>query len=499
MREFKKLIIGLMAGLLLVPSAGTVNVTASVSDPSSDSSSSSSSDSYDSATSTNPFILPGNTWMTPVAKHGEYVYVTLPIVNMFKYNVKDVIITPVISTETAKWPFEIEATGYTQKLNALTGEEACPTVADRTQYIVWAFKTREDVLNGYYKIDYNIVYTNPACNVESCTISTFVKTIGKEGAGNTGDGTSDNGKTSTPRIIVKGFETNPAQVYAGDTFTLTLHIQNTSKKTPVSNVEFNLVAAVEGKEDDESYSAFLPTSGSSTIYIDKLEAGGSTDITIDLTAKSDLAQKPYVMDVKMAYEDKDFNPFTSTASVSIPVKQESKYETSSPEVMPANIEVGADANVMFSIYNTGKTKLYNVKVRFEGESIEPEETFVGPLAAGATGNVDVMLTGVAPTVDPEGIIKAFVSYEDESGNVVEKEKDITLLVTEPMPEDMGADVPQDGEAVKPPVNFIFIIGVVVALLLAIGIPVTLFIRKRKKKAHLAEIEDLMEEDSKKGE
>ena len=51
-----------------------------------------------------------------------------------------------------------------------------------------------------------------------------------------------------------------------------------------------------------------------------------------------------------------------------------------------------------------------MKVRFEGESIEPEETFVGPLAAGATGNVDVMLTGVAPTVDPEGIIKAFVSY-----------------------------------------------------------------------------------------
>ena len=494
-----KIMIGVLLvtmGILWIPNT-TSTVLAAVSDnkTSSDSTeeeSSGSRDTYSSATSTSSYILPAGTWLTPEASYGQYVYVTLPILNMFKYNIKDVIITPVVSTNTSEWPFEIEATGYTQKLDVLVGEEAAPNITDRVKNVTWAFKTRDDVLNGYYKIDYNVLYTNPACEVESCTISTFVKTIGKAGAGSTDGADSESGNISTPRVIVSGFSTNPKEVFAGDTFTLTLGIENTSKRTPVSNVEFTLDAAVEGK-DDNTYSAFLPTSGSNTIYIDKIGAGQSTQISIDLTAKADLVQKPYVMNIKMAYEDMKYKEFENTSSVSIPVKQVSKFETSTPEIMPDTIEVGAETNVMFSIYNTGKTKLYNVAVRFEGSSIEGGDAFIGPLESGATGNVDVMLTGKAVTTD-DGIIHAIISYENESGVVTEEKKEMTLYVNEPsaveedmMPEeDMGTENKEN--------KFLpILIGIIVLVVVVIIVVISILKARSKKRKENKELNDLEQE------
>ena len=84
-----------------------------------------------------------------------------------------------------------------------------------------------------------------------------------------------------------------------------------------------------------------------------------------MTAKSDLSQKPYQLDVTMDYEDDAYTAYTSTADVSIPIHQAAKFELSTPEILPATISVGNEADIMFSIYNTGKTTLYNVQVKFE--------------------------------------------------------------------------------------------------------------------------------------
>lgn len=61
---------------------------------------------------------------------------------------------------------------------------------------------------------------------------------------------------------------------------------------------FSLEAVNEGKDEDTTYSAFLPTSGSSTVFMDSIGAQQSADIKIEMTAKADLAQKPYVLEVK---------------------------------------------------------------------------------------------------------------------------------------------------------------------------------------------------------
>ena len=140
----------------------------------------------------------------------------------------------------------------------------------------------------------------------------------------------------------------------------------------------------------------------------------------------------------MEYEDDKANPFTETASVSVPIKQEAKVDISSVQVMPENIEVGNEANVMFSIYNVGKTKLYNVNVKFEADSINGGDTFIGNLDPGATGNVDAYLSGQAATMD-DGTVKIIISYEDEEGKEATIEESMTIFVNEPFYPEMYDD------------------------------------------------------------
>ena len=164
---------------------------------------------------------------------------------------------------------------------------------------------------------------------------------------------------------------------------------------------------------------------------------------------------------------------------------------------------------MFSIYNTGKTTLYNVQVKFHADSVDEASAFVGNLQSGATGNVDVMLTGIAATMD-DGTVTMEISYEDDAGKVTTTEKTITLYVTEAMFDDMmmgddmmgddmmggdmmGGDMMEEQKGSGKLLTVGIIAGIVVVAL--IGGVVFLKIRMKKKAAALlaSELSDLESE------
>ena len=443
--------------------------------------------------STSEFLVVGDLYETPTVQYGQNVLIILPIYNMDETWIDDLTVTAVTSTDVNEWPFEIEKTGYVERVTEIPGSTTKDEAIANRREVHFNLKAREDVLTGYYKLNFNVMYRRNGA-IENTTLSTYVKTIGAPGSGEVG--ANAGGKTSTPRIIVTGFETNPAEVYAGDTFTLTVHVQNTSKRTTVSNIEFDMQAAQEGDSQQTTYAAFLPTSGSNTIFVDSIAPGGTTDIEIELTARADLMQKPYVLDVNMKYEDAQFNPFESTASVSIPIKQESKFDVSTPEVMPADINVGDQSNVMFSIYNTGKTTLYNVQVKYKSDSVTGGECFVGKIEAGGTGNVDSMITGQAATMD-DGTVKVLISYEDESGNVSVREEVITLYVMEPVFEEMPMDMELMEEESKGPGAGLIIFFLILVVMAVVAVIVIMKMKKKKKAEAdlLAEELDLIDLDS----
>lgn len=437
-------------------------------------------------TTTNNNIMVGGNWVTPVANAGSHVNVVLPVVNMGRTRVKNVVVTPQISEDAAKWPFEIETSNYSQTIDRLPGTDDGGTDMERRRELTWTLKTRKDAPSGYMPLSFQVTFENDDKSLSNVTLTSYVKVVGTTGV-------SADGKASTPRVIVTGFSTNPEQVHAGETFTLTLHMQNTSKATAVKNMVFDIQAASESTDTTYVAAAFLPTAGSSTVFVDKIAAGASKDISMEMEARSDLAQKPYVVNVKMNYEDESVNAYENTASVSIPVRQEARVDTSSIEVMPESIEVGSEANVMFSVYNIGKTKLYNTSVKFVADSVSGGDTYLGNIEPGATANVDAYLSGAAPTMD-EGIVKIVITFEDEAGEATTIEKEMNLFVTEPfIPDDMGMGDMMDPGMEEQGGFKLWYVLVPLAVIAVAAAVVIIVLKKKKKKAHAQELQELEED------
>ncbi len=445
---------------------------------------------------TSEFLQVGDNWETPTVSYGQQVSIVLPVINFGTEELNNLIIEPKTSTVVTEWPFEPDMTSYLQTEPYIPGNQTKEAAMANRREFTFTFTARNDVMTGYYPLVFNVWYTKAGVRSEKpAELTVYVKTVGKPGSGYIG-GNGQETEGAKPRIVVTGFETNPSTVYAGDTFTLTIHVQNTAKDTAVTNVLFDMQAAQEGEDKTNTYSAFLPTSGASSVYMDRIGANTAADIVIEMTAKADLAQKPYVLDVNMKYDAGTSFDLTDKASVSIPISQESRFDTSIPEVVPADITVGSQSNVMCSIYNTGKTTLYNVQVKFKADTIDEASAFVGNLQSGATGNVDVMLTGIAPTMD-DGTVKMEISYEDDAGKVTTAEKTITLIVTEEIFDDMMGDDMMGGDMMLeeqqgPKTGLIVVISAVVVIVVVAGVTVFFRIRKKKKEAALlaSELKDL---------
>ena len=454
--------------------------------------------------STKEFLALSDTFQTPTVTHGETVVIGLPVVSYSTVPLKDVIVKPKISNKVDEWPFEPNVSGATKTIKQFPAYDNKKNIEDFRQELGFAFVVREDVKSGYYKLEFDVTYMRDG-QVEQTVLTTYVKAVGTKESGSLegDDDEEDEEKASKPRIIVTGFETSPAQVYAGETFTLTIHVKNTSQTSEVRNVLFDMQAKEEGKDEDSKFAAFLPTSGSSSVYADSIAPGASKDLVIEMSAKSDLSQKPYVLDVNMKYDAKDAVDLTDKASVSIPIYQEQRCETGDAEVMPSDITVGGQSNIMFDVYNTGKTTLYNVWVKFEGDSITGGDSFLGTIASGATGSVDTMVTGHAATMD-DGKIKAIISYENESGVVTTLEKELELFVSEEMMGDFsdpsmgmegemtGMEVTEGG--VKKFIPVIVIVGIV--LVVAVLIVIVRIRRKKKEQAELMADLEALDDDKK---
>ena len=453
-------------------------------------------------------------------KPGESQKWTLVITNKTGQELSNLSVSPDMGGENADaWPFKTDYQKYEQKIDTLK--------AGQKTEISFDFLQRDDAGTRRYYIPFSVyegdndkpiathklyVYTTEKPQADnsqnqgsngngggsgsgSADGDAMTASVGNDepavysGGGSGSGGSSSDG--SVPRVIVTGFDTNPAEVHAGSDFTLTIHLKNTSKKTKVQNMLFELEAPTEGTDEQTSAPAFLPTSGSNSIYLDGIKADGTADISITLNAKADLLQKPYSINLSMKYEDSQATQIDSSSSISIPVKQDARFEFSEFEISPQTIEVGGETNVMCSLYNLGRIKLYNAKARFEGNGIKKQEIFIGNVEAGATGSIDAMLQGEKVT-NGNSKITMTLSYEDESGNISETTKDFELEVTEAV-DDSDMYMNTDGDAEAGSNGFPVVPVVVVIVIIAGAVAAVVIVKKKKKKQMLNEEEELLDE------
>ena len=422
----------------------------------------------------------GENQNTPSGIYPETMNFNMNVRNSSNVTAFDVDIRMGLNQDSTKFPFDINDGNYTRHYDRIGGGE--------TVEVPYSMNIRKDVYSGYYPITFTIEYRDSTeGDVQKAEETFYVKVQNKDKEEETGDFNA-NDRTKA-RIIVDGFQTNPETVYAGEEFELTLHMKNASENVAASNILFNL----ESEKVTDS-AVFTMDSGASSIVVNSLSAGATADIKVKLRAGAWVDQRTYAITISEKYDSPEFKNAEEKVTVNIPVKQVSRLNTGTIEIMPDTISVGSETNVMFPINNTGKVLLYNVMVAFVGDSIQQTNSYVGNIKPGESGNVDAMITGTAPTID-DGKIKVMITYEDENGVVSDPiEKELALTVTEQMDQDPGMDGSGEFPVVTEPEGSSkygkIIIPVVIAAL-AIGTFGTVFVLKKRKRKK----EELEEENN----
>ena len=186
---------------------------------------------------------------------------------------------------------------------------------------------------------------------------------------------------------------------------------------------------------------------------------------------------------------------TSTDTFILPVIQLSNLSLDAPSY-PVEIYLGDSFNLMMNLYNKGKTRVYNVSVYLDSDTMTADENlYAGNMESGTAKTYDVMVT---PQAEGQVSGDVVVTYEDAEGNVTEKRTPITLNVAtmDWMYEDQYPIMEDDLMAVYPsqsmPPLWVWFAGGAAILVLGTVLTVVLVIRARKRKAAALEDDDEMD-------
>ena len=416
----------------------------------------------------------GENQSTPSANYSEVMNFDVNVRNTGYKTAYDVRVDMELSEDITKFPFEINDGNYDRQMGNMN--------PDQTVAVPFSMAVREKAKSGYYPIKFKIRYReNENGNFAAPVEDTFyVRVYGKDEDDSLDSEAGENERTKA-RIIVDSFETDPAEIYAGQDFTLKVRMKNASNSIAASNILFTFES--EAVSDSP---VFTTVNGSNSVVVNSLAPGASDTLTIKFSSSPTAEQRSYTITINEQYDSPEFKNAKEAVKIAVGLKQEARLNTGTIEVMPDAISVGEESNVMFSINNTGKVMLYNVNAVFEADSIQKNEAYVGNIEPGKSGNVDTMINGIAPTTD-DGKVKLSITYEDENGKVSTVEKEIQLMVNDDQSMDeSNVDDTWNSDDVQPEPSTtdklkhlaipVGIVGVVLAAVILV------VIRRKKKKA-----------------
>ena len=429
----------------------------------------------------------GDNQQTPYAGYNQVMDFGVNLTNTGLKKVYDVRVDMQLDADITKFPFDINEGNYNRKMGDMEPGQMVT--------VPYSMMVREDVKSGFFPIHYLVTYREEEGGEFSEPVDKvfYVRVKGKDDDELSADaGEQDRTKA---RIIVDSFETIPAEIYAGQPFELRVRMKNASSDVAASNIMFTFAS-----EEVENTPIFTSESGSTSVVVNNMAPGATADLSMVFKAAPTAEQKSYRMTIQEQYDSPEFKNAKEEVKIALPVKQEPRLNTSTIDVMPDAIEVGSETNVMFGINNTGKVILYNVMARFEADSIQSADAYVGNIKPGETGNVDTMLTAIAPTTD-DGKVKIIISYEDENGVVSETEKEMLLNVSEAFSDDGmdgmdGMDNGMDADADAAQAGGAGRIApmLVIAALVGAVAGVVVWKRKKKKIGEEKALEDELEEE-----
>ncbi len=315
----------------------------------------------------------------------------------------------------------------------------------------------DDAASRNYPIAINIEYESGAADSKQ----TAAQYVGVYVEG-------ENGK-SVPRIIIDKYNFSTDVVKAGEEFTLTLSLLNTSTSSDIKNVKVTV------SSDDGT---FTPANSSNSFYISSLSSSSKYEKQLSFISKADAAPKQYMLSINYEYEDDKGTAFNSKDTIGVPLNQLQRLVLGELAI-PTEIYVGNPLPVGIEFFNMGKTTLYNLMVKLEGSfRSENGSYFVGNFESGKSDNFDGT---IIPEAAGEISGKLIFSFEDENGKKTEMEKEIALTVMEPPIMDEGMP-PPDEQLPEDQTKISILVWVAIAVgVVVVATIVFVIIRRRIKK------------------
>ena len=268
-----------------------------------------------------------------------------------------------------------------------------------------------------------------------------------------GKGSTVNAAYTTPRLMVTGCDIKGGSVKAGSEFDMVIHLRNESDSTKLTNIKLKL-----------------------SIYIDELDKEEETDVSVKMKAKEDLEQKNYTVNVAYAYENSWGESFDDSASLTVPVVQESKVGISELKLTKSEVDINGKTSLSFKVNNLGLDKLRNVTVEFSGDTIKEISYFVGTIESGASGSVDMTIT---PDKVGNDDINIKITYEDILGKSSSIEEKTSFVVNEETTEEVAEGAaPEAAKAGMPVGPIAGVVGVIVAIIVIVNI-----VKKQRQKKY----------------
>lgn len=275
-----------------------------------------------------------------------------------------------------------------------------------TQHLTFEFLAKNDLETNHYDLYANVSYQAKG-DSEKGTLKEYMG-IGIDGRSGLG----------RPKILVEDYSFEGETVMAGEEFDLNLKFFNTSSDDIVKNIKVSI------SSDD---GVFSPVDSSSSFFIERIGRQEYQDYVLKLETKRDAQVKTYNLKLVMEYEDGKGNaydiqekPFKEEESLGVPVSQPVRLESGDVST-PFEAFVGNPADIELEFYNMGRSAMYNMFVKLEGDfRTQDGSYFVGNFESGKS---DYFTASIIPEAEGEVSGKVVFTFEDALGNpsTVEKE------------------------------------------------------------------------------
>ena len=349
--------------------------------------------------------------LTPSGDYGDQLEVRLPLTctNGYVYDLK---VTPVLSNDIEKFPFDIDLVDYTLSYPGSIGK-------GQVVEFLYHLRLSKKATVGVKQVDFNVTYRNEDGDLKTGTVNLFVNV--RKGLSPTSDKDTT---TSVPKLIIESYKLSSDKIYAGETFDLEFTIKNTSDSTNLQNVQIHI------KDAGETATIVPASGGSNTLYISKIGKGQSSSQKVSLQTAPDATAKAYTLNVDFSYESASTNAaHTANETIAVPILQKIRLKCDEPTVYDDVSYLDSSTSMSIKMYNMGRSSVYNCIVDVEGNGLKLEESyFGGTLSAGSTLAADI---SVIPSEagDIQGTV--VISYEDVYGEPGEERLPFTLHVEDP--------------------------------------------------------------------